>query len=50
MGGGTEERFCGFLKYIVCEYGIDFIGIQETVLKTFTDSFLRHLGHCGNFK
>jgi hypothetical protein len=39
-----------FLKDIIFECGIDSIGIQETMLKTFSHSFLRHLGRCGNFK
>jgi hypothetical protein len=48
--GVQKKGFVAFLKDIVCECGIDFIGIQETMLKTFTVSFLRHLECCGNFK
>jgi hypothetical protein len=50
MVGGAEEGLCGFLKDIIFECCVDSIGIQETMLKTSSHSFLRHLGQFGNFK
>jgi hypothetical protein len=45
MVGGAEEGLCGFLKDIIFECCVDSIGIQETMLKTYSHSFLRHLSH-----
>ena len=48
--GVLRNGFIAFLKELIREFKIEFIGIQETMLRKFSNSFLRKLETCGNFK
>jgi hypothetical protein len=45
-----RRGFFSFLKDNIRDFGVDFVGIQETMLKVFSNSFLRWLSYYGNFK